>query len=93
MMKEELLEKFKTLLQAEDITSIKAEVKNLLTNYNGLTSEEKKAQQEAWNKEKATVELAKEAEASDAPAEVEVPAEAERVDAEAEVAQEKKEFK
>jgi hypothetical protein len=106
MMKKELLEKFKTLLQAEDITSIKAEVKDLLTNYNGLTSEEKKAQQEAWNKEEAAVELAKEAEASDAPAEVEVPAETETTErieaeeentkpkppAEAEVSEEKKEF-
>ena len=106
MMKEELLEKFKTLLQAEDITSIKADVKDLLTNYNGLTSEEKKAQQEAWNKEEASIKLAKEAEGSDAAAEVEVPAEAEtkeRVDAEEEnttskapaepeVAEEKKEF-
>ena len=106
MMKEELLEKFKTLLQAEDITSIKAEVKDLLTNYNGLTSEEKKAQQEAWNKEKATAELAKEAEVSDTPPEVNVSAKSEKTEsvevgeentkpeepAEAEVAEEKKEF-
>ena len=107
MMKEELLEKFKTLLQAEDITSIKAEVKDLLTNYNGLTSEEKKAQQEAWIKEETTegaiANLVQEAEASEAPAEVEAMAKAETTEgveenteseatAEAEVAEEKKEF-
>ena len=48
-MKAELIDKFKTLLQTEDIISIREDVRGVLSEYNSETSREKKEQQDAWN--------------------------------------------
>jgi hypothetical protein len=50
-MKTELIEKFKTLLQTDDITSIQDEARDLMSSYNQQTAQEKREQDEAWNKE------------------------------------------
>lgn len=50
-MKEELIEKFETLLQTDDISSIKVEVRELNGNYRAETAKEKQIQQEKWQAE------------------------------------------
>ncbi|NNE55881.1 MAG: DUF349 domain-containing protein, partial [Flavobacteriales bacterium] len=49
-MKTELIEKFKSLLQTEDILSIKEDVRGVLSEYNAETSRERKEQEEEWKK-------------------------------------------
>ncbi|MFK7807898.1 MAG: DUF349 domain-containing protein [Saprospiraceae bacterium] len=49
-MKVELIEKFKTLLQTEDIASIKHDVRDLMSQYNSETAKEKQLQAEEWKK-------------------------------------------
>ena len=50
-MKNELLEKFRTLLQTDDIASIKQEVRDLMSEYNSETAKEKQLQFEQWKKQ------------------------------------------
>lgn len=50
-MKAEIIQKFDTLLQTEDLNAIKQEVRDLRDSYNALTREEQHAQQEKWNAE------------------------------------------
>tara|TARA_B100000795_G_scaffold114881_1_gene85272 strand:+ start:7871 stop:9631 length:1761 start_codon:yes stop_codon:yes gene_type:complete len=48
-MKNELIEKFKTLLQNEDITAIKQEVRQVRANYKAESAKERQLQLEKWN--------------------------------------------
>jgi hypothetical protein len=50
-MKEELIAKFETLLQTEDITAIKLEVRELHGSYRSETAKEKQLQTEKWDAE------------------------------------------
>ena len=48
-MKNELIEKFRTLLQNEDITAIKQEVRQVRANYKAESAKERQLQLEKWN--------------------------------------------
>lgn len=50
-MKAEIIQKFETLLQTEDLNAIKQQVREIRDSYNALTREEQNAQQEKWNAE------------------------------------------
>ncbi len=50
-MKQELIEKFKELLTAEDISTIKQEVRQLRSDFKAETAKEKQLQLEKWNEE------------------------------------------
>lgn len=72
-----------TLLQTEDITSIKQEVRELISNYNSETAKEKQLQMEAWQKDQEDKK----------PVETEEPAETNVVSAEIENIEESEEIK
>ena len=48
-MKNELIEKFKTLLQNDDITAIKQEVRQVRANFKAESAKERQLQLEKWN--------------------------------------------
>jgi len=50
-MKQELIEKLKALLETEDITSIKQEVREVRADYKAETAKERQLQLEKWNEE------------------------------------------
>lgn len=50
-MKNELIEKFTALLETDDISTIKHEVRDLISNFNSETVKEKQLQSEKWKEE------------------------------------------
>lgn len=47
-MKADIVQQLKQLLEAEDVTSIKRDVRELVSTYNGLTSKDRDAKHEEW---------------------------------------------